>query len=69
MVDKMIDLHRRLGPFSLRVWGLIFNFIGNAFAVYGALGVFRDGSRVLFLVIGIVLTLICILTLAKPDSS
>lgn len=68
MVDQMIDLNRRLGPFSLRVWGLILNFIGNALAVYGAIGVFRDGNRMALLVIGIALTLICILILAKPNN-
>ena len=67
MVDKMIDRERRFGPWSLRVWGLILNFSGNALAVYGAIGVMRDGSRILILILGLAITLFCILTLAKPS--
>jgi hypothetical protein len=67
MVDKMIDLDGRLGPLPVRVWGLILNFIGNALAVYGAIGLFQDGSRLPILIIGAGLTLICLLVLAKPS--
>jgi hypothetical protein len=63
----MIDLDGRLGPLPVRAWGLILNFIGNALAVYGAIGYIQDGSRLPFLVIGGGLTLICLLVLAKPS--
>ena len=65
----MIDLERRLGPLPARAWGLILNFIGNALAIYGALGVLRDGSRWPFLAIGLGLTVLCILLLAKPSGN
>jgi len=68
MVDKMIDLDRRLGLWPLRVWGLILNFIGNALAIYGAIGFIRDGSRLPLLVIGGGITLVCLLLLAKPGN-
>ena len=67
MVDKMIDLEGRLGPLSVRAWGLILNFIGNALAVYGAIGFIQDGSRLLILIIGAGLTIVCLLVLAKPS--
>ena len=63
----MIDLERRFGPWSIRVWGLILNFIGNALAIYGAVGVMQNGSRRPFLVTGLALTVLCILLLAKPS--
>lgn len=63
----MIDLERRFGPWSIRVWGLILNFIGNALAIYGAVGIMQNGSKWPFLVIGLALTGLCILLLAKPS--
>lgn len=66
MVDNMINIDRRLGPWTGRVWGLILNFIGNGLAIYGAIGVIRDGSRMPMLILGLVLTIGCILLLARP---
>ena len=67
MVDKMIDMDRRLGPWTLRVWGLICNFIGNGLAIYGAIGVIRDGSSPVLFIVGFGLTMGCILLLARPS--
>ncbi len=67
MVDKMIELDGGLGFLPVRAWGLILNFIGNALAVYGAIGFMQDGSRLPILVIGAGLTVICLLVLAKPS--
>lgn len=50
-----------------RVFGLVFNFIGNAMAIYGAVGFIQDGSRLAWVLIGLALTLFCLLMLAKPD--
>lgn len=63
----MIDLERRVGPASLRVWGLILNFIGNALALYGAAGVLRDGSGWPAVAIGLAITVGCVLVLAIPS--
>lgn len=63
----MINLDKKIGPWPLRVWGLVLNFFGNAVAIYGALGFIRDGSRLPLLIFGIVITLTCILVLAKPS--
>ena len=63
----MINLDKKIGPWPLRVWGLVLNFIGNAVAIYGALCFIRDGSRLSMLIIGVVITLTCILVLAKPS--
>lgn len=52
-----------------RVWGLVFNFIGNALAIYGAVGIIQDGSRRVWLILGVALTLGCLLYLAKPDTA
>ena len=64
----MIDLEQRSGPWTVRVWGLILNFFGNALAIYGAIGVIRDGSRLPLLLIGGCITLLCIVVLSKPSS-
>ena len=66
MVGKMIDIDRRYGPWTGRVWGLIFNFIGNAIAIYGAVGFIQNRSRAFWMITGIVITLICLLVLAMP---
>jgi len=64
----MIDLDRRLGPWPIRVWGLILNFFCNAVAVYGAVGFVKDGSRLPLLVLGGIVTVVCILVLARPSN-
>jgi hypothetical protein len=63
----MISLDKKIGPWPLRVWGLVSNFIGNAVAIYGAIGFIRNGSRLPLLIIGVAITLTCILVLAKPS--
>ena len=63
----MIDIDRRYGPFTGRVWGLIVNLTANALALYGLVGVLRDGSRVGHLVVGAVCTLVCVIILARPS--
>ena len=62
----MIDLERQIGPWSVRVWGLILNFLANTLALYGVAGVLRDGSRWPILVMGITVTVVCVLVLACP---
>jgi hypothetical protein len=52
---------------SWRVWGLIFNFFGNTLAIYGLAGQIRDGSRLPIFLIGVAISLVCILILAKPS--
>ena len=63
----MINLDKKIGPWPLRVWGLVLNFVGNAVAIYGAIGFIRDRSRLPLLIFGVVITLTCILVLAKPS--
>ena len=63
----MMDLDRKAGPWSYRVWGLIVNFVGNALAIYGAIGFLRNGSRAVCLVTGLLLTIACLLVLAVPQ--
>lgn len=61
-----MNLEHRLGPASLRLWGLILNFLANALLLYGAVGLFNDGSRGLALGVGLVVTLACIVVLSAP---
>ncbi len=63
----MIDLEKRVGPWSLRLWGLVVNFVGNALALYGAAGILQDGSRWPVFVIGLAITAACVLVLALPS--
>jgi hypothetical protein len=65
-VTWMINLDKQIGPWPLRVWGLVLNFIGNAITIYGAIGFTKNGSRLLLLIFGVVFTLTCLLVLAKP---
>lgn len=62
----MIDLDRRLGPWSARVWGLIANLAANALALYGLAGYLRDGSHLAYLLVGSAATVACVLVLAMP---
>ena len=62
-----LDLDKKRGPWTLRVWGLILNLLANALAIYGAIGVVHDGTRWPWLVIGGGLTLCCVLVLARPS--
>ena len=63
----MINIDKKIGPWPLRVWGLVLNFLGNAVAIYGAIGFIRERSRLSLLIIGVLLTLTCIFLLAKPS--
>jgi hypothetical protein len=67
MVGAVMDLDRKLGHWSLRVWGLIVNLGANALALYGAAGFIRDGSRLPLLVAGCLVTLLCVSILALPS--
>jgi hypothetical protein len=63
----MIDLDRRYGLWSGRVWGLIVNLLANALALYGLVGYLRDGTHGVPLVLGVVVSIACILLLAQPS--
>lgn len=62
----MIQIDRRLGPWSLRVWGLILNLVGNALALFGLVRFVEEGAIGL-LVLGAALTVACIAALALPS--
>ena len=62
-----MDLDRRYGPLPGRVWGLVLNLIGNVVAMYGLAGYLRNGSGLLWLGLGVAVTLSCILALALPQ--
>ena len=63
----MIDLDRRYGIWSGRVWGLIVNLIDNTMALYGLVGFLRDGTHLIPLIVGVLVTLACVLLLAIPN--
>jgi len=64
----MIDIDSRYGPFSGRVWGLVINFGANALALYGLAGFLRDGTHLVHLTVGPIVTVACVLLLARPSS-
>ncbi len=68
VVLMKLDLERRLGPASLRVWLLVMNFGGNAVLLYGAVGLVENGSRLGWLGLGAIVTLGCISALALPSA-
>ncbi|MEM7570869.1 MAG: hypothetical protein AAF337_13840 [Pseudomonadota bacterium] len=59
-------LERKLGPFRLRVWGLVLNFAANVAALYGLTQYLNDGGGLGFLVPGALITLAMIILLSKP---
>ena len=63
----MIDLDRRYGIWSGRVWGLVVNLLANAVALYGLVGFIRDGTHLVPLVMGVLVTITCVLLLAIPS--
>lgn len=63
----MMDLDRRYGIWTGRVWGLILNLIGNTLALYGLVGFLRDGTHLLPLILGALMTITCVLVLATPS--
>jgi hypothetical protein len=63
----MIDLDRRYGIGTGRVWGLIANLLANALALFGLVGFLRDGTHLIPLVVGVLVTLACVLLLATPS--
>jgi hypothetical protein len=63
----MIDLDRKYGIFLGRVWGLIVNLMANALAIFGLTHYLRDGTHLIHLVAGSIITVVCILWLAKPS--
>ena len=63
----MIDLDRRYGIWSGRVWGLVVNLLANALALYGLVGFLRDGTHLLPFVLGVLVTIACVLLLAVPN--
>ena len=62
-----MDLDRRCGPFPGRVWGLILNLAANTVALYGLVGYLRDGTHLVLMVTGWVVTVGCVLVLARPN--
>ncbi|MBT8396247.1 MAG: hypothetical protein HKO65_18235 [Gemmatimonadetes bacterium] len=63
----MIDLDRQYGIWSGRVWGLIVNLTANTLALYGLVGFLRDGTHIVPLVLGALVTIACVLLLAQPS--
>lgn len=61
-----MNIDRKWGPWSLRTWTLILNFLANGAGLYGLASYLEDGSGTLILGIGIVLTLLCIALLSTP---
>ena len=64
----MIDPDRLVGPWRLRVWGLILNFIANAVALFGIVQLVETGRWGL-LAVGTVTTIVCVLALAIPSEA
>ena len=63
----MIDLDRHFGIWSGRVWGLIVNLLANTMALYGLVGFLRDGTHLIPLILGVMVTIACVLILATPS--
>jgi len=62
-------LERRIGPWSGRVWGLIFNLVANGLMLWGISSLLRTGSGWAWIVIGGLGTVICMAALALPARS
>lgn len=62
-----MNLDKKYGRFSLRVYGLILNFVFNFLALYGAAIYLKKGAAPTLMIIGLGLTLGCIILLSKPQ--
>ncbi len=62
-----MNIDKKLGPLSLRIWGLILNFIANFVALYGAAQFFKGNTGPGLMILGIIITIACILILAIPQ--
>jgi hypothetical protein len=51
---------------TMRVAGLVVNFLANTVLLYGAAGYLHDGSRLPAVFFGAIATLACMLLLARP---
>jgi len=69
MVGQVIDLDKKYGRFSARVWGLIANLIGNTITLFGVAKVIRGEGGLPILIIGLIITCVCIAVIAIPDKS
>lgn len=63
----MIDLERRMGPLSVRAWGLVLNFAFNATALWGLSHLVRGAGGTAALAIGALGTVLCVAVLATPS--
>jgi hypothetical protein len=63
----MTDFTKKIGPLSLRAWGLVANFGANALALYGLTNILKDNGGWTSLIIGVGLTVFLILFLAQPN--
>lgn len=63
----MIDLDQRFGFTRWRVGALVLNLVGNALALYAAVRFIRRGTHAGMLAVGLGITVVCLLLLARPD--
>ena len=64
----MIDPDRTLGPWRIRVWGLLVNFVGNVLALFGIVRLVETGAWGL-MAVGVAITAACVFILAIPSRS
>ncbi len=62
-----IDLERHLGPLSVRAWGLVVNFFGNAVGLYGLTRYLNSEGGLVLMTVGAAITIACLLILAQPN--
>ena len=62
-----MDLDKKYGIFTLRIWGLVLNFIANFLAMYGTAKYLKDEMGPSLMILGLVLTVLCIGILSKPQ--
>lgn len=62
-----MNLDRRVGPFTLRAWGLAVNLLGNVLMLHGAVRSFTAQASTAELYVGLAVTGLCIAVLSIPD--
>jgi len=63
----MIDLEKQLAGIRLRAWLLPLNFLANAMAIYGLAMTIPSGEPSVWLIMGTVLSIGCIILLSQPN--
>ncbi len=63
-----MHLNQRIGPLTLRTWGLVLNLVGNVLLLHGAVTFLTGGAGPLEMAVGGAVTAACLFILSAPTT-